>query len=347
MLVIQTLEIPLAIGLTAQVPVLASRLFLLVGGTEGEWPKYGYASALAVAMIVLAVFLMWFYFRQTMLSQRFAVITGRGYSPRRAKLGRKQYLVLGIVLFYFLLNPGIPFLSVLWVSLAPPYEPFAWQTLGKFRLNAFESILKMSQVKDGLINTGILTIFAATAGVTLAFFVSWLTVRSGLKRTKWLDVLAFLPLPLPGIVMATAYLMFFAGTPVYGTIWILIIANMMLSLPYLTRVLSAALLQIHKELEEAGAVAGATKFVILRKIVAPLLLIPLANGWFYTFAAALREFSFAIVLFTNETRVLTSVLWQLWRSEAIIEASALGVLMVLMLVAVALPVQIVLSRIVR
>jgi iron(III) transport system permease protein len=147
--------------------------------------------------------------------------------------------------------------------------------------------------------------------------------------------------------MATAYLMFFAGTPLYGTIWILVVANIMLSLPYLTRVLSASLLQIHKELEEAGAVAGATKLVIMRKILLPLLLVPLANGWFYTFASALREFSFAIVLFTSDTRVLTSVVWQLWRSEEIIQASALGVLMVAMLVAVALPAQIVLSRLTR
>jgi iron(III) transport system permease protein len=347
MLVIQTLEIPLAIGLTARMPVLASRLFMLVGGTEGEWPRYGYASALALAMVTLAVILMWFYFRQTTVSQRFAVITGRGYLPRRLKLGRTRHVLLAAVALYLLVNPGIPLLSVLWVSLAPPYQPFAWETIGKFRLDAFKSVLTMAQVQDSLLNTALLTVFAATGGVSLAFLVSWLTVRSGLRSAKWLDVLAFLPLPLPGIVMATAYLMFFAGTPLYGTIWILVVANIMLSLPYLTRVLSASLLQIHKELEEAGAVAGATKLVIMRKILLPLLLVPLANGWFYTFASALREFSFAIVLFTSDTRVLTSVVWQLWRSEEIIQASALGVLMVAMLVAVALPAQIVLSRLTR
>jgi len=118
----------------------------------------------------------------------------------------------------------------------------------------------------------------------------------------------------------------------------------MLSLPYLTRVLSAALLQIHNELEEAGIVAGATKLVVLRRIIVPLLVVPLANGWFYTFASTLREFSFAVILYTNQSRVLTSVVWQLWLSEAIVEACALSVLLVLLLVVVALPVQIMLSR---
>jgi iron(III) transport system permease protein len=344
MLVIQTLEVPLAIGLTAQLPVLASRLFLLVGGAEGEWPRYGYASALALTMLAVAIVLMLVYFSQTRLARRFEVITGRGYIPRRIKLGGKRYLFLGLVVIYLLLNPGIPLLSVLWVSLSPPYQPFAWATVGKFSLASYRNLLEIAPVQQALLNTGIVTILAATGGVILALLLSWLAVRSGLKHAKWLEVLAFLPLPLPGVVMATAYLLFFAGTPIYGTIWILVVGNMMLSLPYLTRVLSAALLQIHKELEEAGAVAGATRLTILRKIVAPLLLIPLANGWFYTFASTLREFSFAIVLFTNENRVLTSVLWQLWRSEAIVEASALAVLMILVLVVLALPVQILLTR---
>jgi len=347
MVVIQTLEVPLAIGLTARVPVLASRLFLLVGGAEGEWPRYGYASALGLAMIAMAVILMWFYFRQTRVAERFQVITGRGYIPRRIKLGRKRYLLLTAVLFYLLLNPGIPFLSLLWISLAPPYQPFAWETVSRFSLDAFISVIRMSPVQQALLNTGILTVLAATASVILALLVSWVTVRSGLRRIKGLEVLAFLPLPLPGVVMATAYLLFFAGTPIYGTIWILIIANMMLSLPYLTRVMSASLLQIHNELEEAGIVAGATKLVVLRRIIAPLLIIPLANAWFYTFALALREFSFATVLFANQNRVLTSVMWQLWRSEAIVEASALGVVMVLLLIVMAFPAQIMISRLTR
>lgn len=344
MLVIQTLEVPLAIGLTARMPVLASRLYLLVGGAEGEWPRYGYASALAMTMIAMAIILMWFYFQQTRLAIRFQVVTGRGYVPRRIKLGRKRYLFLGVVLLYLFLNPGIPFLSVLWVSLAPPYQPFTWETVSRFNLDSFRSVLTMSSVQQSFLNTGILTVLAATGGMILSLLLSWLTVRSSLRHTRWLEVLAFLPLPLPGAVMATAYLMFYAGTPIYGSIWILVIANIMLSLPYLTRVLSAALLQIHNELEEAGFVAGATKLVVLRRIIVPLLVVPLANGWFYTFASTLREFSFAVVLFTNQNRVLTSIVWELWLSEAIVEASALAVLLVLLLVVVALPVQIMLSR---
>ncbi len=77
-------------------------------------------------------------------------------------------------------------------------------------------------------------------------------------------------------------------TPIHGSIWVLIIAHIVAHLPFTTRVLSAALLQLHKELEEAARVTGATTARTLRTITVPLILPAvvewLAMGFFRNFA---------------------------------------------------------------
>jgi iron(III) transport system permease protein len=129
---------------------------------------------------------------------------------------------------------------------------------------------------------------------------------------------------VPNVVLALALFLVYVMTPIHGSIWVLVIAHIIAHLPFTTRVLSAALLQQHKELEEAARVTGATTVRAVRTVTLPLLLPALLNGWLWAFSATLRDFTFAIFLMTGRNMVLPSAMWVLWNVPDISGTAALG-----------------------
>ena len=118
---IEYFEIPLAIGLNANFPVLSLQIYTLVRGEE--LPEYGLASTYSFIGLVLGIFLLHLYRRTTANAQKYAVITGKGYTPRRFRLGRGKYLALGFIWLYLLLAVVLPVSVLLWTSLLDFYQP--------------------------------------------------------------------------------------------------------------------------------------------------------------------------------------------------------------------------------
>jgi iron(III) transport system permease protein len=88
--------------------------------------------------------------------------------------------------------------------------------------------------------------------------------------------------------------------------------------------MSSALLQLHKELEEAAQVAGAPTTRVIRTVTLPLLTPALVNGWLWAFSATLRDFTIAIFLMTGRNMILPSAMWVLWNVPDISGTAALG-----------------------
>jgi iron(III) transport system permease protein len=116
--------------------------------------------------------------------------------------------------------------------------------------------------------------------------------------------------------------------PIYGTIWILLIAYVTRYLPYGMRTTSAALVQIHRELEEAAEASGATWGQTFRRIVVPLLQPALVAGWIYVVIVSIRELSSSILLWGPGAEVLSVYIFDLWNTGHPQELSALGLMMV-------------------
>jgi iron(III) transport system permease protein len=116
---------------------------------------------------------------------------------------------------------------------------------------------------------------------------------------------------------------------VYGTPWIMFIAYVTRFLPYGMRYSSAAMLQIHKELEESAAMSGADWGMTFRRIVLPLLKPGLLAGFIYVMIVSIRELSSSILLYSPGTEVLSILIWELWENGQYVELSALGVMFII------------------
>ncbi|MBI4525655.1 MAG: iron ABC transporter permease [Deltaproteobacteria bacterium] len=338
MVMIQAFDIPLAIGLTARVPVLSTRIYLL-STPEAALPRYGLSAAFGTVLLVFALALMWTYFAAVRQSERFRVVTGRGFRPRQWPLGRWKWLALAFLGAYFSLML-LPLLLLLWTSLLPFYQPPSVEALQAVSLNHYRDVLSQSLVRRALGNTLLLVFGSATLVMFLASLISWYSVRSKGRAAKWLDALAFTPMAVPHIVMAMALLLLYIRTPLYGTLGILVLGHVTIYLAFGTRTMNGALIQIHQELEGAARVSGATWGTTLRRILLPLLWPHVMNGWLWVVAHSLRDLTVPLMLMTTGNVVLSSALWLMWEFPNIPGAAALAMLMVFGLLVLVVPLQI-------
>jgi iron(III) transport system permease protein len=167
--------------------------------------------------------------------------------------------------------------------------------------------------------------------------LAWIAQRA-IPRFGWMvDLLAFLPIAFPSIIVGAsilfAYLML--PIPVYNTIWILLIAYLTLYMPYGMRFASGGLVQIHKELEEAAHTSGASYGQVFRRILLPLLIPVALSAWIYIFVLAVRELGASIMLTGPGTHVLGTISLTMWEEGGSYGAvCALGVIQIMPLIAI-------------
>jgi iron(III) transport system permease protein len=198
-------------------------------------------------------------------------------------------------------------------------------------------------------NTIILIVVAPTAVVFLATMVTWVVhrVRVNKKVKALLDILSFLPLSFPSIVIALSLLIFFLKyrfIPIYGTIWIIALSFVIRYLAYTSRTIGASVLQIHKELEESAQVCRATEIKSFFKITLPLIIPAVVNAWIWVAVHAGRSVSAALMLQSKQNEVLSTMIWELWEEGDSSTVGALAIMMTIVLLLISLIGHLISSR---
>jgi iron(III) transport system permease protein len=119
--------------------------------------------------------------------------------------------------------------------------------------------------------------------------------------------------------------------PIYGTIFILLIAYCTRYLPYGMRYAVTSMQQISGELEESAQVSGASWWQTFRRVLLPLMWPGLLAGWVYIFVVSFRELSSTILLYSPGNEVLSILIFEQFEDGNFTVLSALGVVMVLTL----------------
>ncbi|MBI2324045.1 MAG: iron ABC transporter permease [Chloroflexi bacterium] len=340
---LESFEVPALIGIPARVPVFTSEIYEALR----RYPQdYGSAGSLGVGLLAISAVGVWWYGRLTRRAERFATITGKGYRPRTIELGSWRWPALAFLVLYLLIVVVMPFLVLLFVSLLPFYIP----SLDMFQRLTLKNYVTVLEHPDTLLaarNSLLLAVSTATIAMALTAVIAWIVVRTRLPGRRILDLLAFLPIGIPGLVLAVALIFELISfpIPIYGTLIILVVAYVTRYMPYGMRTNSAAMLQLHHELEEAAAASGASWATTFRKIVVPLLWPSLVAGWIYVFVVSVRELSSSVLLVSHDSIVVSFVIFDLQVSGQSNAVAALSVLLVLSLVVVVGLTQRVSSRI--
>jgi len=279
--------------------------------------------------------LMWGYHRLTAHQERFATITGKGYRPRQVDLGRWKMPATMFCAAYIFIAVLLPFLMLLWTSVQPFYAPPSADSLARVTFDGYFKIWSDGSVARALRNTMILALVASVATLVLAILVSWFVVRRGRHgdaAAKYLATVSFLPQCVPSIVIGLAFIFVYVRfpLPIYGTLWIIALAMTTRYLAYSSRATTAALVQVHGELEEASQMSGAPWLRTLRRVTVPLLAPAMINVFLWVAVHAMQELSMALMLYNPDTVVISTMIWSMWQNGRTADAAVLGVVLIML-----------------
>lgn len=289
---------------------------VLVTGIDeaiGDWPvDLPGASTLALVLVGLATAA---YLGQRRLLARggFETTGARPLQTQRRPLGRWTLPALGLFGAVALVSTGIPLLAVLATALAKTISGgLAPSNLG---LQNFAAVLAAGSTARGALLTSLgLGLAAALLTGLLGAFAAFVMLRTRARGRLYVDVLAALPNAAPGVVVALGMILlwnqpWWPVTP-YNTLWILILAYMLLLLPQPVRYTTAALQQISPSLDAAARVSGASDLVMARRILLPLVAPHLLVAMLLVFVVAARELVASLLILPVGQQTIATFIWR-------------------------------------
>jgi iron(III) transport system permease protein len=329
---IESFEVPALLGLQNGIYVFTSRIYFVLRSYP---PDLAAAGALAVGLLAIAVIGVAI---SRLLAGRgtktFQTITGKGFRPRPMDLGRWKPVVGAGILLYFFATVVAPLAVLLYTSLLPFYQAPSAEALSSLTLENYQRLLELSQAKTAMKNSIILGVSTATLVMAMMSVAAWMVVRARSRASGLLEQLSFVPLVIPGLVLglALSFVYLRSPIPIYGTLFILLIAYTTKYMPYGMRYATTSMAQISNELEESALVSGASWWQTFRRVLLPLLTPGILAGWVYILVVSFRELSSSILLYSPGNEVLSILIFEQYENGQFTVLAALGVVMVMTLV---------------
>jgi iron(III) transport system permease protein len=290
---------------------------------------YGTASALGTMMFLLTIVGIYFYRRSVANSRRFVTVTGRGNMTRRVQLGAARPVAEVLLTLFFIVTVVLPYAALVIIALTP----YAQTDLAHLTLSwsSFTSVVTSPDVVQATENTVFLGLLAPTITVVLGLLIATVVQRGRSRTRAAVDYLATLPIAIPGMILALGMVWVYIRTPLYGSLWILLIAFVASYIPHAARLLGNSMMQIDKSLEEASTVNGAPLLRTIGRIVFPLSKPALFSSWILIFIFCSREINAVIILYSPSSTVLSVLNWSYMNNGSINEAAVVGILQTLIL----------------
>ncbi|MGH3385328.1 MAG: ABC transporter permease [Nocardioidaceae bacterium] len=329
---LESFEVPALLGLQNNIYVFTSRIYFVLRTYP---PDLAAAGALAVGLLLIAVTGVAI---SRLLAGRgsgtFQTITGKGFRPRPMDLGRWKPVVGVGILLYFSATVLAPLFVLVYTSLLPFYRKPSMEVFAALTTDNYVELLHLDQAQTALRNSLLLGVGTATLVMAVMAIAAWIAIRSRIPGRGVLEQLTFVPLVIPGLVLglALSFVYLRSPIPIYGTMFILLIAYCTKYMPYGMRYATTSMGQISSELEESAFVSGASWWKTFRRVLLPLLAPGILAGWVYILVVSFRELSSSILLYSPGNEVLSILIFEQYENGQFTVLAALGVVMVLTLV---------------
>jgi iron(III) transport system permease protein len=331
---LEAFEIELLLGTPIGLQVYSTKIHELV-----TWEPPQFPPAMALSTVFLGVLLLLVAFQRRYIANRiYTTVTGRGFSTRPTQLGRWRYPAFALVFSFALVITVVPTILLVTGTFMKLFGFFniaqPW-TLDNWRATLSDPVLLRS-----LWNTLAIGLGSGLIGVLFYSFIAYMIVKTR-DRGRWLlDFLSWLPWSIPGILLGVALLWTFLQTkiflPLYGTIYLLMIAMVIKSMPFGTQMIKSVLLQLGNDLEEASKVCGGTWLDTFRRVIFPLTMPALITVGLVGFISAARDISTVVLLGSGRSRTLSLLMLDFAAGAEFEKATVVAVMVVGLVVVAAL-----------
>ena len=302
----------------------------------GDDANHYLGATMSMVLGVITVILIWVQ-RVYIAPRSYTTVTGKGFRPNVLDLGKWKWVAFGFNLSYIFVAVVLPIFCLFIVSLHPVWT--AEIIPSDMSMNNYVKTLfwwredSIRAATDGIINSFILAFSGASIAMVLALVVSYMIHRTKGFGSKLLDILCVIPIGFPGIVLAMGVLVTYIQTPIYATLWILLLGYITRFFPYGQRNIASIMLEISEELDQSSRMSGATWFTTLRRITIPLFKPGIFAGSVLLFVIFLRELSISIILYSTGTETISVGVYYLanFENEALTSALSMTQTVVLLI----------------
>ncbi len=330
---LETFEIERVLGPPINFYVYSTKIYQLINDTQ---PLFGAAMVLGVSILLFMAPLI--LLQQYLNTKRsYVTVTGH-FKVALLRLGPLRWPALFLVLGFCLVLTVVPLVFVLVGTFMTLFGFFNIEQVWTFA--HWEKIMDDPVFISSLWNT--MKLAGGTALIGMAFYalLAYISVRTKYRARGFLDFLTWVPATIPGIILGLGMLWMFLNTPLfrplYGTVFVLIVALLINSMTSGVQLIKSNMVQLGNELEEASAVAGGSWIYTFRRIIVPILAPVLLSVGTLTFISASRNVSNIAMLATNENRPLAMLQLDYMVDGRFEVAAVLGVIVVFLTIGVAI-----------
>jgi sulfate transport system permease protein len=221
-----------------------------------------------------------------------------------ATIGRRRSVIPG-----FGMTLGM---SLLWLSLIVliPLAALFLKT-AELSFSQFVDIISSRRVLHALQLSFGLSLAAAAVNLVFGTLVVWALVRYRFPGRRLFDAIVDIPFALPTAVAGIALTNLYAESGWLGSVLVpfgikvaftplgIFVALVFIGLPFVVRTVQPVLEDLEKELEEAAASLGATRWTIVRRVILPSITPALMTGFALALARAVGEYGSVIFIAGN------------------------------------------------
>jgi len=314
-------DYPFLIGQPANVHTLSTEVYFWT--FERSPPSYGSAGIISIIYVIVTAISVSMYVWATRRTYKYVVVTGRTGRRVDYKLRRwKPLAVLGcflVIFFEFIL----PFVTLLLESSSNIYLNHSFENIHFDFPKAYIMATSLPYFYSSLTVTFEFGLVAAALVTLVSALLSYAALKNKARGARLTEYVTSIPLAFPGVVYGIALTWMFLIVPglarFYGTLVPLVFSLVVIGLPSTTRIISANLVQISSELEEASQVSGSTFRRTFASITLPLIKDGIINSFVYALVNSLRELGGVIILTSPAALAFTALLLNYYDSHSPVE----------------------------
>jgi iron(III) transport system permease protein len=268
----------------------------------------------------------------------YATILGRGASFRQLEIGRARWLVSVALFLVVAVSLVCPLIMLIVGSCM---KLFGFFTIpDPYTLEHWRLVLGDPTFLSSLTNSLVLSVGAGLGGVLVYAIIAHLIVRSRLPGRGIVDLMAWLPWSIPGILLGVSVLWLILASPLlsflYGSLSSLILIITIAQMPIGIHMMKTSIRQIAVELEHSSRVCGAGPVRTFCAIVLPLIRPMLVSIFVIVFITSIRDISTIIFLASAKSQTLSLLMMQFAMGSNLEASSVVGVITTAIVVVVAL-----------
>ncbi|QEI08475.1 ABC transporter permease [Pigmentiphaga aceris] len=213
-------------------------------------------------------------------------------------------VLLFLALPIFIIVP-MSFSEARFLSFPPPGYSLRWYTA------FFTNPAWLDAAKTSLTVAVLATVIATPIGIAAAYAIS----NSTLRVVRWIRAMLLLPLMIPVIIVAIGVFFVYAQMGLIATMTGLVLANVMLGLPYMVISVTAGLASFDINQEMAARSLGMNRFRSVMAVTLPQIRPSIVSGAVFVFISALDETIVSLFISGGQNQTLTKRMFTSLRDE--------------------------------